>query len=305
MQVTRFASGGFSIGFVTNHAILDGRSASEMFESLASICRGETDQGLETKVIDNDRTCLKARNPLQIRYPHKEYVKAKDISSLASCFTAPEQTAPSPLVFSKVYSHKLFSFTPEMISTLKRKAVTRCSSFEAIVAHVWRARSKAVFADLDDFSAVLFAVDIRSKISPPLPNGFAGNAVVTAFANAKVIDLVEKPFSFCVEKIKEARERIKDEYVRSVIDWLEVYRGIPATCNGNFYVSAWWKLRFNGLDFGYGKPTHGGPVVSGNDEFVLLLSDGKCGENGGGGINVLLGLEPEKMKRLMVHIFEI
>lgn len=163
--------------------------------------------------------------------------------------------------------------------------MTRCSSFEAIVAHVWRARSKAVFADLDDFSAVLFAVDIRSKISPPLPNGFAGNAVVTAFANAKVIDLVEKPFSFCVEKIKEARERIKDEYVRSVIDWLEVYRGIPATCNGNFYVSAWWKLRFNGLDFGYGKPTHGGPVVSGNDEFVLLLSDGKCGENGGGGID--------------------
>ena len=92
--------------------------------------------------------------------------------------------------------------------------------------------------------------------------------------------------------------------MRSVIDWLEVYRGIPATCNGNFYVSAWWKLTFNELDFGFGKPTHGGPIVSGNDEFVLLLSDGKCGDSGGG-INVWLGLEPEKMERLMIHIFEI
>ncbi|XVF28346.1 hypothetical protein REPUB_Repub15cG0021800 [Reevesia pubescens] len=301
IQVTRFACGGFSIGFVTNHAILDGKSACEMFENLASISRGE---GLQTKAIYNDRTCLKARNPLQVKYPHKEYIKLKEKSSIASSFTAPEQSSPTPLVFSKTYTHKLFSFTPEMITNLKKKAMTRCSSFEAILAHTWRARSKAIFTNLDDSSAVLFAVDIRSKTSPPLPNGFAGNAVVTAFANAKVIDLVEKPFSFCVEKIKEARENITDEYVRSVIDWLEVYRGIPATCNGNnFYVSAWWKLRFNELDFGFGKPTHGGPVVSGND-FVLLLSDGKSGDNGGG-INVWLGLEPEKMKRLMVHIFEI
>ena len=51
-----------------------------------------------------------------------------------------------------------------------------------------------------------------------------------------------------------------------MIDWLEVYRGIPAICNGNFYVSARWKLRFNELHFGFGKTTHGGPVVSGNDK---------------------------------------
>ena len=32
-------------------------------------------------------------------------------------------------------------------------------------------------------------------------------------------------------------------------------------------------------DFGFGKPGHGGPVVSGNNEFVLL-SDGKSERNG-------------------------
>lgn len=56
--------------------------------------------------------------------------------------------------------------------------------------------------------------------------------------------------------VKEAVDRVTDDYVKSAIDWLEVYKGIPATCNGNFYISAWRKLPFGELDFGFGKPIH-------------------------------------------------
>ncbi|KAL3505751.1 hypothetical protein ACH5RR_031133 [Cinchona calisaya] len=305
--VTRFDCGGFSIGFTTNHAILDGKSATDMFHNLASICRGE---GLKIQVINNDRICIRARTPPQINYPHNEYVMLDKTSSLPSSFTTQERTAPSPLIFSEKYVHKLFSFTPEMLKSLKEKAMTKCSTFDAIVAHLWRARSRAVFkrdpqgGDHEFNSTVLFAVDIRSKISPPLPIEFAGNAVITAFATEKVNDLVEKPFSFSVMKMKEARERMTNDYIRSVIDWLEVYKGIPATCDGAFYVSAWWKLPFKGLDFGFGKPLHGGPIVSGNDEFVLLLSDESNGGNGEG-INVWMGLEKEFMQKFMSCVFEI
>ena len=59
--------------------------------------------------------------------------------------------------------------------------------------------------------------------------------------------------------VKEAVDRVTDDYVKSAIDWLEVSKGIPATCNGNFYISAWRKLPFGELDFGFGKPIHGGP----------------------------------------------
>ncbi|XP_057958443.1 acyltransferase GLAUCE-like [Malania oleifera] len=308
IQVTRFKCGGFSLGFVTNHSILDGRSASEMFKDLASICRdieGGTHESIKAKIIHNDRTCITARNPPHINFPHKEYVKQTDlISSLPSSFTPPNQSSPSPLIFSKQYTHRLFPFSPQMVTTLKALSLTKnCSSFEAIVAHLWRARTKAVLQNPDEVSTVLFAVDVRSKISPPLPSEFAGNAVITAFATARVAELVARPLSFAVEKVKGGRERVTDEYVRSVIDWLEVYRGIPATGHGSFYVSAWWKLPFAELDFGFGKPVHGGPVVSGNDEFVLLLADGVG--NNGGGINVWMALEEEQMKRFMVHVFEI
>ncbi|PKA57183.1 Omega-hydroxypalmitate O-feruloyl transferase [Apostasia shenzhenica] len=244
IQVTKFKCGGFSIGFVTNHSILDGRSAAAMFTALASACRGE---GMKTnEVVIIDRSCMMARDPPQITFNHPEY----------------------------------------MI----------CSSFEAVVAHLWRARTGAVFSDPTKVSSVLFAVDIRSKMSPQLPSGFSGNAVITASASARVEDFVERSWqlSYFVRLVKEAIERVSDEYVRSVIDWLEVNKGVPCAMNGNFFVSAWWKLPFNEIDFGWGRPVWGGPVAGGMEEFVLLLSDGN-GMGKESGINVWIALEPEKM----------
>ncbi|XP_008786402.1 omega-hydroxypalmitate O-feruloyl transferase-like [Phoenix dactylifera] len=303
IQVTRFKCGGFSIGFVTNHSILDGRSAAEMFENLASICRGE---GMKTHLLNIDRSCIRARDPPQIKFQHTEYTKLAEATSLASSFTSPIQPSTSTPLPSLQLDHdfRMLSFSPDMIRCLKEKAATKCSSFEAIVAHIWRARTKAVFDDPDGISSVLFAADIRSRVSPPLPHGFGGNAVITASASAKVAVLGEKPFSFCVGMVKEAIERVTDEYVRSVIDWLEVYRGVPSTVNGNFFLSAWWKLPFHELDFGYGKPLYGGPVVGGMGEFVLLLSSGNdMGRRGG--VNVWIALEKDKMERFLCHVFEM
>ncbi|XP_011071659.1 omega-hydroxypalmitate O-feruloyl transferase-like [Sesamum indicum] len=308
IQVTRFECGGFALGFTTNHAILDGKSASEMFHNLASICRGE---GLKTNHINNDRTCMKARTPPQILFPHTEYVKLARTSSLLSSFTSQKRPSPSPHIFSDKYTHKLFSFTPQMLKLLKQKAMIECSTFEAILAHIWRARTRAILGHdcdqhQDQDSTVLFAVDIRDTISPPLPSSFIGNAVITGYARTKARDLVGGPLSYGVEMVREGRERVTSEYIRSVIDWLEVYKGTPATCGCAFYVSAWWKLGFGEVDLGFGRAKHAGPIVSGNDEFVLLLDGGDCDEGGKGlGINVWIGLEKDKMERFLKCVFEM
>ncbi|CAK9318532.1 unnamed protein product [Citrullus colocynthis] len=309
VQVTEFECGGYAIGMVTNHAVLDGKSAAEMFQNLASICRGEP---LKTRSIFNDRTTFKARNPPLITHPHQEYTPIppthKHLPSAFTALTKPSPT-PSPPISSSNRRHSLVPFTPSTIATLKRAAApTPCSTFEAILSQLWRARTLAVYPDRPgEISMVLFAVDIRSKVRPVLPDGFVGNAVVTGFAAARAAEVVERPFSFCVEKVKEGIERVStEEYVRSAIDWLEVHRGIPATCNGvSFYVSAWWKLPFKELDFGFGKPVHGGPVANENDEFVLLLSPANSGGRSRSSVNVWISLEKEKMKKFMRHIFAI
>ncbi|KAH7678739.1 Transferase protein, partial [Dioscorea alata] len=302
IQVTRFSCGGYSIGFVTNHSIMDGRAAAEMFQTLGSICKSSTQViplHLQTKhstlTLNLDRhSYIKPRSPPLITFHHdSEYT----ISS-SSSFT----NLPLNLYLSPTHTCKVFSFTTSMINSLKLKAMTTCSSFEAMVAHLWRTRTKTVFDNPLATSSVLFAVDIRTKLNPPLPPNFIGNAVITTAATAKVMDIEDKPFSFCVDKVKAAIERVNDEYVRSVIDWLEVHRGgVPSTMNGNFYVSAWWKLPFHELDYGHGKLVHGGPVVSGMDEFVLLLSNGNGKE---GGVNVWMSLEKMKMEKFLCFVYD-
>lgn len=93
----------------------------------------------------------------------------------------------------------------------------------------------AVYQDPGAVCAVLFSVDIRNKMSPPLPHGFVGNAVTAASARATVKDIAGKPFSlrthFCVGL------RTTDEYLRSLVDWLEVHKGnVPAVQNGGFFL---------------------------------------------------------------------
>ncbi|CAL9131789.1 unnamed protein product [Musa textilis] len=292
--VTRFGCCGFSIGFMANHSILDGKSAVEMLENLAAICRGEGPRNVELHV---DRSCIRARDPPQIQFEYAEYMKLTEASGLAS----PDQ--PSPLSFvsvlSKNYEYEVASLSLDMIDGLKERATAGCSRFQAVVAHLWRARPRAVFHDPSETSSLLFAVDVRSKMTPRVPDGFVGNAVAITVASARVAELTEQPLGFAVKRVREAIERVTDEYIRSAVDWLEVNKGMPAIGHGNFIVSAWWTLPFHELDFGWGKPIYGGPVVSVMHECVLLLSDGK------GGINIWLALEEEKMKSFLSYVYEL
>ena len=182
---------------MTNHSVLDGRSAAEMFQNLASICKGE---GMKTYNLNIDRSYIKARVPPKIQFQHTEYSKP-EAASITS-FTSPDQPSPPPslLTLSRNHDFKLFPFSSDMINRLKENAMMKCSSFEAIVAHVWRARTKAVFDSPNEISSVLFAVDIRSKMSPPLPHGFMGNTVISASASARVVNMDKKPFSFVLKK---------------------------------------------------------------------------------------------------------
>ncbi|CAA7399921.1 unnamed protein product [Spirodela intermedia] len=306
VQVTRFSCGGFSVGFVTNHCVLDGRSAADMFVAIAAVCRGES---LKSGGICNDRSCLRARDPPQIDYMHNEYTEQSNGGGAAlppSSFTSPGRSSAAAAGRQDELCYRVFPFSGDDIRRLKDRAAAgdgRSSTFEALVAHIWRARTRAVLRRPEEASTVVFAVDVRSRMSPPLPEGFVGNAVAAAAASAAAAEVVENPISFCAEKVREAVGRVTDRYVRSAVDWLEVHRGVPATGAGGFFVSAWWKLPFHELDFGHGRPVYGGPVASPMEEFVLLLHGGAAAH--GGGISVWVMLERGKMEKLTTYMAEI
>ncbi|KAL0322278.1 UNVERIFIED_CONTAM: Putrescine hydroxycinnamoyltransferase 1 [Sesamum calycinum] len=261
LQVTSFKCGGFAMGLSTNHVLFDGLSFKIFLENLAS-------QAFDDKPLPlppcNDRRLLAAS-------------KQEDLD------------------------FKIFSLSPNDISYLKEKAkageinpTTKITGFNVVTAHVWRC--KALSYDVENNrereSMVLYAVDIRSKLKPPLPVTYCGNAVLSAYASAKCSELEDEPFSKLVEMVSAGSTRMTDEYARSAIDWGEVYKGFP---NGEFLISSWWRLGFDEVVYPWGKPRYSCPVVYHRKDIILLFPE--IGGASGNGVNVLVALPHKEMEK--------
>eukprot|EP00253_Pinus_taeda_P010182 PITA_10182 len=305
LQVTRFKCGGFTVGAGLNHCLFDGISSFDFTVNLASIIKGET---LEV-TPDLDRTILKARVPHKIDHDHLEYTNLCDIprrvtvSSERDGGGALTESEPIKIPPRPNLVLKLFPVSVEMLNSLKEKAmedgkIKKCTSFEVVTAHLWRARSLALEMQNDEISTVLFPVEFRARMEPPLPREYAGNAVVPGYARATVKELQDERFSTLVHKVQQGLSRIGNDYVRSVIDWLQVHKGIPCAVN-SFSVVAWWRLGLEDAEYPWGNPLHLSPVMGLThcSELVMLLPNPNQQCGAGGGFNVAIALQPSQFPR--------
>ncbi|EXB25275.1 Omega-hydroxypalmitate O-feruloyl transferase [Morus notabilis] len=278
-QVTKFKCGGFVLGLCMNHCMFDGLAAMEFVNSW-----GNTARGLPLKVSPFiDRSILKARNPPKIESAHDEFAEIEDISETSKLYEEEMQ-------------YRSFCFGPEKLEQLKKKAMTdgvlqKCTTFQALSAFVWRARTEALRMQPDQKTKLLFAVDGRPRFEPPIPEGYCGNAIVLTNSLCRAGELVENPLSYAVELVQKAVNMVNDSYMRSAIDYFEITRARPSLA-ATLVITTWSRLSFHTTDFGWGEPRLSGPVALPEKEVILFLSHGKERKS----INVLLGLPESAMK---------
>ncbi|KAI3870036.1 hypothetical protein MKX03_015741 [Papaver bracteatum] len=263
-QVTKFKCGGFVLGITMNHAMADGTSAMEFMKSW-------------------DRTILKARNPPKVEFTHV-YEDIVDVSNTEALF---EQ---------EMLINKSFIFYPENLEQLKKKAMEdgvlqRCTSFEVLAALMWRARTQSLRLNPDQQVRLLFAVDGRSRLDPKLPKGYFGNAFLMMNCQCSVSEMLDNPLSSTIERIQNLIKLVTDDYVKSTIDFLEEPIRIQPQ-SSTVFLSAWSKLGFNSMEFGWGEPFFAGPPRLAIKEVVLFLAHGKDNK----GINLILALPASSMK---------
>ncbi|KAK8969973.1 Rosmarinate synthase [Platanthera guangdongensis] len=280
-QVTSFKCGGFAMGISNNHATFDGISFKAFLQNLAALAGG----GNLATVPFTDRRLLSVRSPPRVTFPHPELVEA---SAALSSMLDP---SPADLHF------RLFRFSAADIAALKLLAhphASRPTSFNVVVAHIWRCKSlcSTPAAEPEKTSTVLYAVDIRGRLRPPLPHEYAGNAVLTAYGEATAAELAAGPFWRLVEAVAKGAERMQDEYARSVIDWGSLHNGYP---KGDIFVSSWWRLGFAGVEYPWGKPLYTCPVAHPRRDIVLLFPS-IVGEDNAG-VNALVALPREDLDR--------
>ncbi|EFJ29109.1 BAHD family acyltransferase, clade V [Selaginella moellendorffii] len=287
-QVTRFQCGGFVLGLSLNHAIFDGIAAMEFVNSWSELARG-----VPLSVPPClDRSSLRARNPLQIEFPHPEFLEVDQPPS-------DQPAEKSELVFKSIaFDEKKLSSLKEAI--LREGVLDKCSSFEAFTALVWKCRTMATSSDRlsSRQTKLLFAVDARNRLSPALPRGYVGNGILLTCALTSVEDLLQGSLSHAIELIRAAIAKIDNAYLRSVIDFFEQTRLRPSL-ESTLVITTWSRLAFHTTDFGWGTPLFTAPASLPEAEVALFLPHGESRK----GFELVHGL-PERDMKTFVSLME-
>ncbi|KAE9462544.1 hypothetical protein C3L33_05535, partial [Rhododendron williamsianum] len=285
-QVTKFSCGGISLGLGMSHVLADGRCIAHFVSEWARIARGEEPENLPFL----DRTVLKLEEDdlTPPRFDHLEFGKPPMlIGQTDNLEERKKETTVVMLKLSKEQIQKLKKEANEFPSVYtSSKPFTR---YEAVTAHMWRCASKARLHEIEQLTSLRFTVDFHSRMVLPLPKHYFGNAVLPMKATTTSGELLSKPLGYGCSKIRDAVEKVTDEYVRSFLAYLRRekdlskfrYSHVVGSTQGaflgnpNIVVTSWIGLPWCGVDFGWGKEIYMGPGTVGLDgkSFVFPSRD--------------------------------
>ncbi|KAF7121172.1 hypothetical protein RHSIM_Rhsim13G0103300 [Rhododendron simsii] len=258
VQLTRFTCGSMVVGFTANHLVADGNSTSNFLVAWGQACRG-----LEIYPIPfRNRGIFSPRDPPRFEFEHRgmEFTSEK----IKKDYPSVDNTIMDDIVVHEVH----FSF--EFLAKLKAKASTMngtnksYSTFESLVAHLWRAITKATSLGGLETTHVRISVDGRARLNPRVPMEYFGNLVLWAFPSAKAKDLLREPLPYAAKLIHDAVSKVNNNYFKSFIDFA-TYKAeqealIPTADTNmsamypNLEVDSWLRFPFYDVDFGGGCP---------------------------------------------------
>ncbi|XAR70002.1 Omega-hydroxypalmitate O-feruloyl transferase [Bertholletia excelsa] len=307
-QVTRFRCGGYSLGIGTSHSLFDGPATYEFLCAWASASQSNVNnkgsQTLDDKwynkpVHDRGRLLIaSATNQTPLTQPNtSKSSAAMRVAAIDHLYQLIKEVAY------RGHDHKdggnfvlrTFRLDRAMIHKLKHhctsgdKRGVSFSTFEVIAAHLWKARTKALELSKDRTACLQFAVDTRTRIVPPLPKGFSGNAFVLASIALKVGELEEETHEAIIGRIKEAKNSISNDYVEAYIKALEgPQAGNLPPLKELTIVSDWRRVPFHKINFLGKEAAYASPLVPPLPQVAYLMQIPDDTE----GIDVRIGLLP-------------
>lgn len=238
-----------------NHCLCDGIGSAQFLHAWAQIT-AKPNANLAVTPF-HGRHSLKPRTPPRIPFFHPEFNGGPPPAGEPAVDLLAQFLLSQPLVPVAV------TFTASQILHLKKQCVPsiKCTSFEVLASHVWRAWIKSLDPPPSIRVKLLFSVNVRKRLKPELPRGFYGNGFVLGCAESSVDRLVTSNARYGVKLVQEAKASLDDDYIRSMIDLLEERRGKP-DLSSTLVISPWSRLGLEDLDFGVGRPLHMGPLAS-------------------------------------------
>ncbi|GLJ12721.1 hypothetical protein SUGI_0196470 [Cryptomeria japonica] len=291
MQFTRFACGGLVIGLASHHHVADGQATTLFMNSWGKVVRGEI---ILPPV--HDRSLLKARDPPQPCFDHYEY----------SNITHGHCSIDSNLTIKKLHFDAIFLQELKLkVKGGSNNARKYYTTFEVIVAHMWKCITKARGLDGVIKTKASISVDGRKRVNPSLPKEYFGNVVYDSSAQSIASEIINRPLDIIAELIHMAITKVDDSFIHSAIDFLELRKQSlgPARVNDAFDVIpvSWMKFPINSFHFGMGQPLYVGPSLM-LVEGLIILFDSYANV---GGVDVVVCLSRAHMTELEHYCFHV
>ncbi|CAM6129778.1 unnamed protein product [Calypogeia fissa] len=289
LQATKFACGGFSLGMALQHVVADGISAHNFIVSWTEVVLGKP---ISVKPVF-DHTLLNAAGaPVPASPPSEMKIRPKGVP--------PVKAATRPV------KERVFTFTPDQLKKIKEDANSLApernertfSTFEALSAHTWKGIIRAKALDANEEVKFFTTLDARKRLTPNLPDGYYGNAIIFTSNSTTAGEILSKPLSFSASLVRAAVARMTNENMRSMIAWADaqsesIQVAIDTAAN-DVSSAGWFRMPFYETDFGYGKALFAGPADNPFNGCVLMLP----GHIGPGSINIFINLYTEHMEKL-------
>uniref|UniRef100_A0A0D9WH54 Acetyltransferase n=1 Tax=Leersia perrieri TaxID=77586 RepID=A0A0D9WH54_9ORYZ len=300
-QLTVLGDGAVFVGFVANHAVVDGTSFWHFFNTWAGLCRGEPVQppdlhrnffGESTAVLrftggTGPAVTFHADAPLRERVVHFSAAAIRELKAKVNHWTKSDK-------FAEANGGK-------PVREANGCRSREISSFQSLCAHIWRAvtRSRRLLA-ADATTTFRMAVNCRHRLRPPISPLYFGNAIQSVATMATVAELASNDLRWAAARLHATVVAHDDGAIRrAAAEWEAAPRCFPLGNPDGAALTMGSSPRFpmyDGNDFGWGRPL---AVRSGRANKF----DGKMsafpGQAGDGSVDVEFCLAPDTMARLL------
>ncbi|CAL4993785.1 unnamed protein product [Urochloa decumbens] len=277
--VTFLKCGGILLGAALHHAAQDAIGAFHFFQTWSAIAR-EGD-GASFELPCHDRTLLRARSPPSV-HPDTLSVFCPKVG-----LTEPLGPTVS----------RAFTITKDQITSLKR-ICGGASTFCAVSALVWQCVCLARWLPADTEARLSFSTNVRRRLSPPLPDHYFGNAIISLYAAGAARDIASEALGSVAGRVRGAISRVDDELVRSVVDYYELFKIDNRALKGlrlketELRVVSWIGLPVYDVDFGWGMPRRMSRAEPAPAGYVHMMNNGPDADSG---IRIVASMEAEHM----------
>ncbi|CAO2034184.1 unnamed protein product [Urochloa humidicola] len=242
VQVTEFYGGGFVVGTTWDHGIADGTGMAQFLQAVGDLARGLPRPTVFPVSFGDDGS-------LPELPPWVTTIGKAMVTLEPQGFVYQDITVPWKLV-KRVKA--------EFAGTGHEHDGGPCTVFEAVMAVLWRCRTRVVMPDADAPAPLVIAANVRRHVGAK--DGYFGNCITSAVTVPRSGDVANGNIGDVVRLIRRAKQGIPGQFVGGAgagvgeegaheTHTKDVLFGYSA-----FYVSSWRNLGFDVVDFGGGRP---------------------------------------------------